>query len=63
MDAGEIARMDPDKLADIVDILIAIRNGLSQPRQAPALKRKRVSPDLVNNYRDFIKKALFDKHD
>jgi hypothetical protein len=34
---------------------------LSQPRQAPALKRKRVSPDLVNNYRDFIKKALFDK--
>lgn len=61
MEAGEIARMEPGKLADIVDILIAIRNGLSQPRQAPALKRKRVSPDLVNNYRDFIKKALFDK--
>jgi len=63
MDAGEIAHMDPDKLADIVDILIAIRNGLSQPRQGPAFKRKRVSPDLVNNYREFIKKALFDKAD
>jgi AcrR family transcriptional regulator len=61
MEAGEIARMNPDKLADIVDILIAIRNGLSQPRQLPAFKRKKVSPDLVDNYREFIKKALFDK--
>jgi AcrR family transcriptional regulator len=60
MDAGEIPRMDHDKLADIVDILIAIRNGLSQPRQAPALKRKRVSQALIHTYREFIKKALFD---
>jgi len=59
MEAGEIARVDPEKLADIVDILIAIRNGLSQPRQGPKLKRKRVTPSMIDNYRDFIKKALF----
>jgi AcrR family transcriptional regulator len=61
MNAGEIARMSPSKLADIVDILIAIRNGLSQPRQGPGFKRKRISPELIENYREFIKKALFDK--
>jgi AcrR family transcriptional regulator len=59
MEAGEIAKVSPDRLADIVDILIAIRNGLSQPRQITKLRRKKVSPQLISSYRDFITKALF----
>jgi len=57
--AGEIPNFSPERLADIVDILISIRNGLSQPRTSPKLKRQRVSPSLISSYRDFIKKALF----
>jgi AcrR family transcriptional regulator len=61
MELGDIGQLSPDQLADIVDILIAIRNGLSQPRQNPKLRRKKVSRSLVESYRGLIKKALFTK--
>jgi AcrR family transcriptional regulator len=60
---GEIPSLSPEKLSDLVDILIAIRNGLSQPRQAPKLKRQQVSESLIGSYREFIRKALFSAAD
>jgi AcrR family transcriptional regulator len=59
IEAGDIAPMDPVMLSNTVDVLIAIRNGLAQQRQAPKLRRKRVSDDIVDNYRSFIARALF----
>lgn len=59
MERGEIVMVPPERLADIVDILIAIRNGLSQPRQNVKLRRKKVSQSLVDTYRTLIEKALF----
>jgi AcrR family transcriptional regulator len=59
MDRGEMERVSGQKLSDIVDFLIALRNGFSQLVLTPTIKTKRVPQHFLESYREFVGRALF----
>lgn len=59
MERGEIKAMGSKELADVADLLIAIRNGLSHMILSADGNRKRVPKRFVASYRTFVGKALF----
>jgi AcrR family transcriptional regulator len=59
MELREIDQVDAQKLSDIADFLIALRNGFSHLFLVPSKKKKRVPLHFLDSYREFIGKALF----
>jgi AcrR family transcriptional regulator len=59
VERGEISRFDKTELKVIVDILLAVRTGLTQQYMAPAKGEGQVPSGVVVTYRKFIERALF----
>ena len=59
IERGEIRQFDASELDMLVDLLIAIRAGLTQQHFAPARTKRKLPSGAVETYRKFVGRALF----